>query len=275
MIKYNVVGKTYNEWAIDIYSKLERKPRDLIPVFDDSPVDIIFYVDTHVLACDKFDKKNFGWLSESAAIVPHIYEQFVNRFDEVIQNYQMIFTHSRELVSRHEKIKWVPASATWIKNPKIYKNKQKRISMITSAKNFCPGHTSRLQFLIDNQDHLDLYGIGFREIPKKEDGLRNYMFSVAHENATYPGYFTEKILDCFASGTIPIYRGDPEIGKVFNTDGIVFIDDNLNLNSLNEDFYYSKMNAIEENLNIVKNNFMRVENYIYDNYLKELYGSLL
>ena len=137
--------------------------------------------------------------------------------------------------------------------------------MVTSAKSFCAGHKARLEFLANNRDHLDLYGNGFTPIKDKEDGLKRYMFSIAYENAYYPGYFTEKILDCFATGTVPIYRGDPEIAKVFNTDGIIFIDDDLDLTSLNEELYLSKMDAMQENLDITLNNFMRVENYIYDN----------
>ena len=35
-----------------------------------------------------------------------------------------------------------------------------------------------------------------------------YKFSVAFENTSYPGYTTEKLLDSFAAGSIPIYFGD-------------------------------------------------------------------
>lgn len=38
-------------------------------------------------------------------------------------------------------------------------------------------------------------------------------------------YFTEKILDCFTTGTIPIYQGAPDIGDYCNAEGIVVIDD--------------------------------------------------
>jgi hypothetical protein len=274
VLKYKVTGMTYDEYAVDIFSRIERHPEKLIPVFDDTEIDIMFYVDDHILACEAYDKKNYGWLTESAAIVPWIYEKFANMYEDVIDNYNYVFSHSRELVNMHEKIKWIPASATWIRKPKIY-TKTRKLSMVTSAKNFCKGHSSRLKFLSENKDKLDLYGNGFHNIEFKEDGLKRYMFSVAYENAYYPGYFTEKILDCFATGTIPIYRGDPEIGKVFNTDGIIFIDDDLDLDSLNEELYESKMEAIKENLDITINNFMRVENYIYDNYLEGLDGNFI
>ena len=44
----------------------------------------------------------------------------------------------------------------------------------------------------------------------------NYRFSLAFENTGFPGYVTEKILDAWAAGAIPIYYGDPYITRDFN-----------------------------------------------------------
>jgi len=55
----------------------------------------------------------------------------------------------------------------------------------------------------------------------KVDWMRNYKFNIAFENTTYPGYTTEKILEAFVSGTIPIYWGNPLIGLDFNTKAFV------------------------------------------------------
>lgn len=46
-------------------------------------------------------------------------------------------------------------------------------------------------------------------------------FSIAFENTSHPGYATEKIVDSFAAGTVPIYWGDPEIGETFNTGAFI------------------------------------------------------
>ena len=43
-----------------------------------------------------------------------------------------------------------------------------------------------------------------------------YRFSISVENSSTPGYSTEKIVHALAAGTIPIYFGDPLIGRVFN-----------------------------------------------------------
>lgn len=50
---------------------------------------------------------------------------------------------------------------------------------------------------------------------------KNYKFSIAFENASTPGYTTEKIVEAFAAGTIPIYWGNPLIHLEFNTKAFV------------------------------------------------------
>lgn len=58
-------------------------------------------------------------------------------------------------------------------------------------------------------------------VKDKMEFLRGYRFSIAFENAYYPGYTTEKILEAKKAGCIPIYWGNPEIALDFNTDGFV------------------------------------------------------
>ena len=48
-----------------------------------------------------------------------------------------------------------------------------------------------------------------------------YKFSIAFENTSYPGYSTEKLMEAFAAGTIPIYYGDPDIIQDFNPGAFV------------------------------------------------------
>jgi hypothetical protein len=50
----------------------------------------------------------------------------------------------------------------------------------------------------------------------KQELLQRHKFSLAFENSAYPGYVTEKILDAFLAGTVPIYWGDPTITQQFN-----------------------------------------------------------
>jgi hypothetical protein len=41
----------------------------------------------------------------------------------------------------------------------------------------------------------------------KQRTLRDYNFVIAFENSEYPGYITEKIIDAFKAGTVPLYWG--------------------------------------------------------------------
>lgn len=64
---------------------------------------------------------------------------------------------------------------------------------------------------------FEFYGIGWEKdgyrtyqgmTPNKLETLKNYRFSVCYENmCDVQGYITEKIFDCFAAGTVPIYWG--------------------------------------------------------------------
>ena len=50
---------------------------------------------------------------------------------------------------------------------------------------------------------------------------QHYKFSIAFENATHRGYTTEKLINPMLAGSIPIYWGNPEVGKCFNTRSFV------------------------------------------------------
>lgn len=276
MKNYTVVNDSQAEYDSSIYKIIDRKPSHWqIKYNTRSNVEAIFWRDSDIFMVDGDTNKNYGWLTESRAIVPSVYEKFESSIPSILDNFKYVFSHDYSLVDRHEKIKWIPANGTWVRRPKVYSHKVNLVSMITSGKAYCDGHRKRIALANELRGKVDLFGRGFSEITFKEDGLATYMFSFAHENASYPGYFTEKILDCFATGTIPIYWGDPEIGKKFNTDGIIMLDNKFKLESLTPELYYSKIEAAKENCQIVKNNYMMVEDYIYNNYFEDTSGNLL
>jgi hypothetical protein len=51
--------------------------------------------------------------------------------------------------------------------------------------------------------------------------MSNYRFALCFENIAYPGYVTEKIIDCFVAGVIPIYLGAPDIESLIPRDAFV------------------------------------------------------
>ena len=52
-----------------------------------------------------------------------------------------------------------------------------------------------------------------------------HKFSICFENSCQSGYTTEKLVDGFAAQTIPIYWGDPDVGRVYNKKAFICVQD--------------------------------------------------
>lgn len=69
----------------------------------------------------------------------------------------------------------------------------------------------------------------FNNIGGPVDDRRAFMskhrFTICFENASFPGYTTEKIVDAKVSGSVPIYWGDPLINDVFNPKCFINVSD--------------------------------------------------
>ena len=266
--KFNLVGNTFN------YSDAPRcsvwgKESEHIEWVEEGG-EGTFYIDSAIGIAfdDEVKGPKYAWILESAAILPQIteYARTVGK-DKILDTFDTIFTHNQALLNISPKFKWVPAQGTWIKEPKVY-DKSKMISMIASNKNMCEGHRDRLEWVerLKDVDGIDFFGRGFdTEIDTKEEGLCDYMFSVAIENASYETYFTEKLLDCFATGTIPVYYGAPNIGDYFNKDGIIDLTDEFDVS---EELYYSKLDAVKDNLERTKKMEI-LEDFIWRNYFND------
>ena len=216
---------------------------------------------------DTSGKPTYIWLLESKQIIPQYYQWIIDNYEFVTSRVDGIFSCDKELCAKYPKISYSLINAVpWVQDRKVHE-KTKLVSMIASNKRMCEGHARRLQFVDKFRDKLDFYGRGFNEISCKEDGLRDYMFSVGIENAVYDTYFTEKLTDCFACGTIPIFYGCKGVTEYFNEDGIIFLDDDFDLSMLTKDLYYSKMD-------VIKDNFERSINFpVAEDYLCLLYTS--
>lgn len=54
-------------------------------------------------------------------------------------------------------------------------------------------------------------------VPSKLEFLRQYKFHIAFENASMPGYTTEKLVHAMRARTLPIYWGNPRVSEEFNS----------------------------------------------------------
>ena len=87
----------------------------------------------------------------------------------------------------------------------------------------------------------------------KYELFESYQFAFVIENSRQINYFTEKLMDCLLTKTIPIYYGCPNISDYFDTSGWIIIDSSdLNtiqtkLASLVPTYYESYKDVIESN----------------------------
>jgi len=85
---------------------------------------------------------------------------------------------------------------------------------------------------LNNSSDLQDYRSPASRSQQKIEVQSRYRFSIAFENSTAPGYTTEKIADALAAGTVPIYWGNPLIGKEFNPARIINAHDFADLDTL-------------------------------------------
>jgi hypothetical protein len=138
-------------------------------------------------------------------------------------------------------------TVTWLEE-KDYTNidtsmKQCKISSLVGGKRMTVGHEIRLT-LYFSQIYLNLLPIVFfrscahpllpeitqnpflstKESSAKRDLFSSYQFHLAIENSRQDNYYTEKLIDCLISKTIPIYYGCPNIGDYFDTSGWILLE---------------------------------------------------
>jgi hypothetical protein len=80
-------------------------------------------------------------------------------------------------------------------------------------------------------------------IGDKIQWISDYKFTISFENQYSPGYTTEKILDPFIAGSLPIYSGNPLIDADFNTGSFI-----------NVSLFKNYEEAIERIIEIDRNN---------------------
>jgi hypothetical protein len=108
--------------------------------------------------------------------------------------------------------------------------KSKQLSVVCSDQTWLPGHKLRYAFVNKLAGHfkdkIDVFGRGFNPVADKFSALADYKYSIAIENAVIPGYFTEKLTDCYLARTMPLYYGCPDIHQYFDPRSYLPIDPN-------------------------------------------------
>jgi hypothetical protein len=186
------------------------------------------------------------------------------------RNFKYIITFNQEVLDRCPNAKEYIYGTMWITYPEYstinINSKQFRISTIVGNKVLTEGHRLRqglltneksfpsIEFFVSN-NNLTVKNL-FRKKkqlvgPSKFKTFQYFQFQVVIENSRQTNYFTEKLMDCLITKTIPIYWGCPNISKFFDTTGWIIFDNlsdlKFKLGLLNPTYYSSYESVINSN----------------------------
>ena len=108
-------------------------------------------------------------------------------------------------------------------------NRKKFCAAVISDTSEIFSNNFRLKFIeqLNNYKQIDMGGryknnVGGK-VKNKIEFLTSYKFSIAMENTNGDGYVSEKIIDSFLAGTIPIYYGNYNVDEYINPKSYILI----------------------------------------------------
>ena len=166
-------------------------------------------------------------------------EPLVSLVQKHQDKYTHLLTYQEDILDSNPKARLFHFPNTWVKG--YVPKKEFSVSTVVGGKNFMQGHALRHE-LWRNQDKItipknfwlsgnaphshtfvpwdEVNYLGRRVLGASKEPLFTSMFHIAIENCSISNYFTEKIIDCFQTRTVPIYYGCMNIGDFFNAKGI-------------------------------------------------------
>jgi len=205
------------------------------------------------------------WVKEAEEI-----SKFKKSAIEHHKKFDVILTYDEEILRVCDNSYFIDYSFTWIDVEKFDVNIEKKfkISNVVGFKETTAGHMLRKEIYY-NQDKIinpkDFYiskhgGVENIFNNKILGDTKNEMFDsqfhICIENTRQTNCFSEKIIDCFITKTIPIYWGCDNIENFFDINGI-FVANNFKdvitiSNSINDKTYEEKTEYVNRNYEISK-----------------------
>lgn len=168
--------------------------------------------------------KRVGWILEPFDLHPENYATAQDALDR--DRLDVLITSDPDRFDTDKDVRLYAHGGTRIHSSDwLVWHKSKMVSIVASPKRSLPGHAMRHAAIVRLNDKIDAYGSDYEPSTSKLDALAPYRFSVAIENVRRPFWFTEALIDCFLTGTVPIYWGTDRLVKWgFDPRGVIECD---------------------------------------------------
>lgn len=113
------------------------------------------------------------------------------------------------------------------KNPEMFLQKKKFACMVVSNAKA----KERIEFFheLSKYKQVDSGGRHLNNVggpvDNKMEFIKDYKFVISFENSSHPGYTTEKLIEPMLVSSIPIYWGNTEVGKDFNSKSFIHVNE--------------------------------------------------
>lgn len=146
-----------------------------------------------------------AWLLEPYCIDPDPYEYILNDS----HMYHSVFGHDIDRLGHLDNFIYIPTCMVHIdKKHWVISDKTKSVSACFSGKSQTIGHKLRHKIYENIKEGIDFYGsITGKYLADKSESIVEYKYHIVVENSNVEGYYTEKLIDCILTGSIPIYWG--------------------------------------------------------------------
>ena len=218
------------------------------------------------------DKKIF------VCIEPNEISGINNYLKHNYKDFDFILAYDQEILNSVPNSILFQYGTTWIGEDFVSNTKEENLSFICNNKLHCKGHKLR-QKIWHNQNKISFskkFFVGSKNVPDNLQNATNSvelfngnlilgeskyplfdsMFHICIENVSKNNFFTEKLIDCFLTKTIPIYWGCPNIGEYFNEYGMIIFENDKDFFEkcclLSSELYASKKDVIEQNFQLAK-----------------------
>lgn len=195
----------------------------------DRPKDADFY-----LICDELvDTKLPLFFPKSKRIAvlketPEYYRSF--ELSKLQNRFRHVITHQDSIDKALSNAQLVEYSSNWIQRDPSWTGDEPKDKLISFIGNIIHHSTPEYNLRHEvakyclEEDKIDAFGKGVNPVEFKSAAMASYCFSIALENNISNYYFTEKLIDCLLSATVPIYYGCSEISQYYDERGIITFD---------------------------------------------------